>query len=324
MLALYLLQHYLEMFKNMEVRSKGVEKNNSDERKIIYEEIKTIVKSILTIQDKIEDEKEKKIIKSLIGKYSAITTSLQSLQPVNPNDQNGIPPNIISFIKQQSIIKLASINEIDKKEVVETYCDLICNYLKSYHKDLIAEIEGDSIFLLKGNDRIILISVGDNFLINKIIPINKFKSIYPIYSLEFYQKFWKKIVEAVRHFCYNNNLIIISDNKLPDVIDCNSSEKLKAWNISERKTVDVLLKFKLKENKNIWSFSLNNNIKTSQTNEDPLFKTMVQCIDPKLKSIFNKNGVIIQNNYIDNQLFSDIDFGHHTVRLKKEQYKMLT
>ena len=66
-------QHYSKMYEGIAGRVKGLDKKDTDERKMSYEEIKSVVKAILTIQDKLKDKKQKKEIDNVLSKFRKLT-----------------------------------------------------------------------------------------------------------------------------------------------------------------------------------------------------------------------------------------------------------
>ena len=230
-------------------------------------------------------------------------------------------------INKSILIKMAN-NDINlpAQEVANCYGDMICEKLKHAHPGILPSIQGNTINITNDGKIMFIVHIGDNLMVDKILPGDDIKKVYPVHSCEFYQKYWKKIVEALKHFCLDGNILLFTNN-MPDVVNANCTEQIDAWDMKNNKPTKVVIKFKTMEKTSLWTFS--KNIITAEdkvskyTEEDYAQRKMAICNDPSLPSIYNEKGFIL--NVISTRIgiISDIDFGHHVVRLEEKKYTLL-
>ena len=163
--------------------------------------------------------------------------------------------------------------------------------------------------------------------IDSIFPVGEFSLRYPYYSLEFYQKYWKPIVESIGHF-YNidfDTLLVTNKSELPDVPKKAESIILSGWNVGGRKNNSILLAF----TEDMWMFNNSSDLVksavTSIYNEQDYLDAVVKCIDPQLKSIFNRTGAVIQVIPQTDYIEIDVDFGRGigVIRLTEKQTEII-
>jgi hypothetical protein len=156
--------------------------------------------------------------------------------------------------------------------------------------------------------------------------------IYPLYSLEFYQKYWKPIVEKLNHFYITDadTLIIADQTSLSDIPkNFPLSREIKGWQVENKRPQEVSLSFKKGGDKALWMFEASivkklasAEIKeVSKYTEQDYLGGIFRCTDPKLKSIFNQTGEVIQIIPLVDNVEVDIDFGRGigVVRLTEDK-----
>jgi hypothetical protein len=289
-----------------------------------------------------EAEKEKEAIpeapqEGLGGPEEAggpeVSKSMSSV-PEQPAQAPAGPPAIAN---RRALIKTASLNDIDNKisvSIKEFYCDRICNALKAKHNGIIA-ISGNRKIVIKDNDEDILdIHLGNNLLISHIGSVGKLSKIYPESSIEFYQRYWKPIVEAVKHhyFSAEDKLLIVEDS-LPDLPkEMPYNYNIKMYDIKNKINTTASINF-CNKSPSLWifDFSAKENIREAKsvskyTEQDYIQNgkpAVVMCTDPNLKSVYRKTGQVIQVIPYDGHVEVDVDFGHHTIRLTENQLEII-
>jgi hypothetical protein len=172
-------------------------------------------------------------------------------------------------------------------------------------------------------------------LISHIASIGKLSKIHPSSSIEFYQKYWKPIVEAVRHYHFNengNDCLLVVEESLPDMPKCTPYNfDVKMYDIKNKKNTTASINF-YDKNPSLWifDFSEKKNMREAQNTKNVSRYTeqdyiengkpaIFKCIDPSLKSIYLKTGTVVQVIPYNGHVEVDLDFGHHTIRLTENQ-----
>jgi hypothetical protein len=363
-----LFNHYINIFDILEDRSASV-KNDKKLRQNIYEEIKGVIDGIIKIKNSAkklnEDEEEAKKTKNqvneldqiiskfkgLVNKYfsdllaedvakrkkeeadakAAVSSAQESAPqvPIIPSMDNfQSQPNVAM---QSNVLTKTSKNDINNVQdaILQEYAERACLAIEHIHPDVTYRLGEKSIDLVE-NDTILKITLNSNMNINKIISTGSLAEIFPVNSIEFYQRYWKPIVESTGHFSIDETGIIIdaSQHVLPDIPNtCPSFFKIAGWNNTSKKKYSCSLWFKGKVP--LWGFSsLAEKVEERPPVElEQIFFNgkRVECIDENLKTIFGKIGtvigVILPNSA--NILELDVDFGRAIVRLTKNQIKIL-
>ena len=125
-------------------------------------------------------------------------------------------------------------------------------------------------------------------------------------------------------------LILKDKNKFPNV-SLNSSKQfiLTGWNLDTHKIDKVNISFKGVKDQ-IWMFEKCQNIKEanaqSKYTKEEYLNSIIQCIDPQLKSIYGRTGEVIQIIPGTDIIELDIDFGRGIgiVRLTEQQIKIIS
>lgn len=353
---------------------KGYEKGDKDEKekaKLLYEEIKAIVGEILRVTNEIEDKKQKTELESLIKEYGSVVKRylnsllLEDVRKIEKEKtegaENPLPtdaplldqPDQLNLEAPQGvenslafninkIIKLANeVPHFTKKEIneiLEHYRDLICDRFKIKDSSVIGlvNLATKEIAFKNTDGEFLVVTVGNNLLVKNVIPLGKVAKIYPVSSSMFYQKYWKPVVEAVKHFFIQHNgddYAILLKNSLPDIPKTlPASKPIKIFNLSNQSEVTVNIKFHDKNS--VWTIDLDTPIdkNVSENNAKTYIETkyvqggkgaIVVCVDAELESIYKKTGVVVQIIPFENNLELDIDFGHHVVRLTEDQIEIV-
>jgi len=317
-------QHYESIFNIIEERAKG--EDEGDKKEIIYNEIKQVVDEILKVKEQIEDDKSKSELEKIISKFRGLVrqkfskylqediseeNKLKDITDSVPDQQDqqydpATPSEPVS--KTARTASLNIIKELDL-DILERYAKDICKAIEKKHPSSIYQILTDRSILIKdskNNNSLLKIQTNDEMSISGIYPIDNISDIYPYHSKEFYQRYWKPIVESVGHYAINNDMVY---GKLPDIPEYNKDFKVQSYK------ENIILKF----GTNIWELKakpLDDAQETKVSPKDPKeyteddFKenTMVECIVPELKSIFGKKGIVIQVIPLEAHIELDVQF----------------
>lgn len=292
-----LLNHYYALLQLMGKRSQSHFKNE-DEKQTVFDEISQAIKELNNIKEHIDN---KKSIKILILKFQKLLS--RYFHGMKAKEEN---------------------KELQAySTMMHKYADQTCDTIKDVHPDCFYIIRGDMIFICEPHNHrakgLLRLCVNKNKKICGIYPEDDLRTIYPLHSVKFYQKYWKPIVEANGHFYINDKktLIISGNNSLPDTPMSPSDIPV----VGDKH--NLCLSFRGKSLS--WFFKEANadiNPNHSKYTEQDFIQNAprrVQCIDPILKSIYGKIGEVVQVIPMDNALELDIDFGRHIVRLDESQ-----
>jgi hypothetical protein len=358
-----MMDHYLSIFNILSKKTNGLgEKNKQkDKREIVYGEIKAIVDEILKVEEKVEEASVKKDLDDLISKFkhlvsanfhdllmkdideianqekqsqqSPVAQVPQAQQPQEPSLEEQATQAITSTAKT-SFVKQAEFNKNNQDELLEDYGCKICKTLEKKHSNAIFKVNYENRFIdiVEADSGDLLLKIGfDNTMnLDKIVPFGKLESVFPINSVEFYQRYWKPVVEAVGHFFVKSASVILSTNEisLPDIPNkCPFYCNLKGIETTSKKAKSVTLWFK--GGNPTWDFEKNAHVKTQDgkeyTEEDFVNGSpkIVKCIDPKLKTIYQKTGEVVQVIPLESHIEIDVDFGRTIIRLTEHQVEII-
>jgi hypothetical protein len=326
--------------------SKGQGKTRKD-RDMAYKKVKVVVDEIKRAEQKVEEKKEKSKLKQthnlfrqLMIKHfpdKIIEERKQQEQaakqpPPSPAAapspsaaQPSIPilaSKIAALIDPKSNREQELIDLEVRQDLLADYAERICECLRHKHNGCYYQINYprlNEIKIYDTNDEVMLkIGINDFLSIDNVIPVGKLYQICPFHTVEFYQKYWKPVVESVGHFCINNPpvLIVVGENTLPDVMRETVEQPtiLEGWNSAKSRKEPVEICFKGEHL--IWVIKISDTQKTASNDKEIQRYSQnvlkrVKCIDNKLESINGKEGVIIQSIPIVNPDFEeiDVDFG---------------
>lgn len=326
-----LSQHYSELLVLMNERARSEFKSNK-EREFVYIEIKQLTEELEKILELIDEKgKMEKLLHSfqslLRKKFPDLVSKDEKEKKEQEKDTLVDVPNELQPETQPEMQPPLA----NKEKKLIRYAENSCMAIEHIHENIIYKINKSDIVLLslsKNNsaEPLLKISVNKDGYINKIIPQGTVSEIYPLYSTKFYQKYWKPIVEANRHYFVDgeNFLLNLDECVLPDI-----PKKNETFNLIANNSHQIKLSFKGEKN-TAWFFEKGDNIvkeaKNSKYKEEDFIKNSprrVQCIDPQLKSIYQKFGEVVQVIPLDTGLELDINFGRHIVRLTENQIELV-
>jgi len=348
--------HYLNLLDEMDDRSRGAVGDKDEEDKV-YNMIKMIVAELDNLEETIETGKEKKHISKIRGLFRKLIRDFFQEYADKDEDEDeeaevepaatpapeaeAMPtptPTPAVSANRNVFAKRINLDEATKKEVIDDFGENICIAIR-HRLPVIYEVSDDlqQIVISELENRkkspILKIGINDHLHINSIVPVSKLYDMYPYHSLEFYQKFWKPIVEKVGHFFIEDAGILISPKhqRLPDIPKkCPESHMVKGWDCCKRNLVPVSVSFR-GDKTPIWIFEASSNQlnkmakKTSKYTEQKYINAVVKCIDPNLDSIYNKTGSVIQVMPATDHIELDVDFGRglDVVRLTESQIEIV-
>ena len=343
-----LVNHYREIYDGLEDKTHGVKKVPQEERDKVYQEVKMVKKELETIIKQIEEEKQKKQLKRMLMLYrqlirrnftaeeaedkkkEAEAPPMPAMPPPAPGGApGGMPPLMASVIDPESdnteILDLEA-----KRELMEHYGEKACQAI--HHKCNGAHYvigEDDSLMIFDStNSPVLRLGVNEKLHVDKIIPVGKTSKICPYHTVEFYQKYWKPIVEEVGHFYIDDTstLVLASLSSLPDTPKGNDVGVVEGWNTKDKRLETVEVAFR--GDKPTWFFDaakVEKIASASKYTEQDYLNSVVKCIDPKLESIFGRTGAVIQIIPYDDFIELDVKFGRGlgNVRLTEKQIEIV-
>ncbi len=337
-----LVNHYKEIYDGLEIKTHGLKGAPKEERDKVYQEAKMVKDELKIIYKQLENIGDKKKIgnilmrcKDLIKKYFRVEEKedkkKESLMPSAPPPPGGAPegmPPVMASLIDPEAQSTKFVNNETKEELLECYGEKICravedkhtgaHYIMSKNKDVLTIYN-------EHNNPIIRVGINDKLHVNNILPLGDIHKTFPYYSVRFYQKYWKPIVDELGHFYFEDAAILILPSlaSLPDVPKNSGTGILKGWDVKEKKMRQIEISFKGSNP----SWFLNevriNKVaeNTSKYTEQEYINSIVKCIDPKLKSIFGRTGAVIQIIPYDDFIEVDVDFGRGIgiIRLTEKQ-----
>ena len=308
-----LINHYLEVFENLKLKAKGCISTEDKER--VKKEIDIVKEQMNKVIEKIDKKEDKKKLEAVLFHIKKIEREykIASVNSVNKVQEIG--------------------DEACKKELMEEYGYKICEAIQQTHRDCHYNVCDDfvDIYDLEDKEQILKIEINDRLHICSILPLNKLAEIYPYHSWEFYQKYWKLIIENVGHFYINDLEALIApvQFRLPDIPTEDKVFIIKGFDVKNCEEISVGLKFKkIQDGKDtVWMFNSGKNIKiaSSKYNEQDYSNAIVKCIDPALKSIYGRTGCVIEVVPLTDYVLLDVDFGRglDVIRIKEEQIEIV-
>jgi len=365
-----------QVLKLMVEKSKGFK--DEEDRKAVYEEIKSIVTGILKMKEDLEDGKHKDEIDRQLGgfkklvreKFSDLLSKdkmelekeekekenppishemeelgglegLESLTAPIEGDPGvpGVPPIGQPMAMSQFtniMMRTSSLDSDVKESLMDEYAIRACRAIEKKHPDAICKIDSNRgvLKITKATGEPLLkVCVNDNMNVYSIEPEGDLSKAYPLYSIEFYQKYWKPMVEKIGHYFISDmdTLMCPSKSALPDIPNqFPSSVQMIGWQVKSSKENPFELRFC--GDKPSWGFKKSELKKEAATRpskytEDDFLRNQpsrVQCIDPKLKSLEGKIGEVVQVVPLEDHIELDVNFGRVVVRLTESQIELLT
>jgi len=239
-----IIDHYRDILDFLNDRADGFEDEGSkgrgeNERKIVYEEIKSVVSELLNLKDGIDSDDDKIEIDDILDDFRAIVhdhfsdllaedAKAQEDEDLEPGDDTmvnmgdmGMPPEggfpapqgelgaleaPLIGTRLDVMLRAAAKGEetLDPallEDILEHYAYRIGSLIGKIDPDCICKINKNdrSINVAKGSENQLRILVGEDLFVHDIMPVGTLSDIYPYDSTEFYTKYWKPVVEAVGH-----------------------------------------------------------------------------------------------------------------------------
>ena len=352
--------HYREFLKNVKLKARGTFEEE-EEKELAYAEVKMIVGEMDTLLQTVEDSNAKKqltriqnsfkkVIRQHYPKYkakddaqeaeqaamqAAMPPAMPPTMPPAPDPMAAPPAPAMASRKTHRIASSIDL----KDELLDEYASKACEAVSSHHNVVFQSCPKTGhavIYTLDDGlkEPILVLSMNEYLNINSIMPHDNLRSKCPFHSLEFYQRYWKPIVESIGHFFVDEAdvLILTSRTRLPDITaKTPSTQTLKGWSpkSSKEKNIDVSFKG---EKDPIWileaSYSDNSSqIKSAESKytEQDYMNAIIKCIDPDLKSIYGRTGGVVQVLPLVNQVEVDVDFGRGIgiVRLDESKIEII-
>ena len=337
-----ILDQYWKNFKSLNRKAKSAHKKDQDERDKIFNETVIVVAEVETILQNITSEKDKKQLQRLLSAFKKVQTKYfpkelrkheaekakqEAAPPMPAPDMGGMGEGMGAGMGEGMAPVLAS--KIEKRiadsllsQVLDHVGEKACEAVHGEnHRDPIFVVDEDAreveiLDVCEGTKLPILtLHVNEKLNVDNIMPSKYTSKIHPVHSVEFYQRYWKPVVESLGHIYIPDRDILICSavSGLPDVPGSfPESFTLGGWN-TEKNCADVVdISFK-GEDKPIWVFEAAKERKfasnQSQHQEQKYIDAVVKCIDPDLKSLYGRTGVVVQVNPRKDFVEADVDFG---------------
>lgn len=344
--SIMIADHYEKIFDGLADEASGSIKLDDKKKEINYKEAKLVLGEVLFLIDKIkeddiEEEEYKKEsikrlnniknkIKSLVHKYyqhqlNDDVKKSKEKENQQPMMENVPPPDMNQqpLAKSRSLlIKVASISfeETEIEEIFEEYAQLACKSLENKHRDLTYKIlmKERQITLVSNKKDLLKINIENDYFVGSIEPGEEIVKLYPLCSIEFYQTYWKPVVEAIGHCGYGNgdDILYLNENSLPDYSP-NGKYKVKLMSKKTKESKDSFLTFKGEDP--TWLFE-----KTAQVNNQPKVNDLVICTVDSLPTYFQKTGEVIKLvKFSESEIEYIIDFGNSYIRMTTDQFKIV-
>lgn len=354
--------HYEIIYDGLVDTAVGMEIEDKLQKKVNYLEAKAVLTELLFLIEKVpEDEiglkKEKenaesrlnsvvKKIKKLVHKYYSedLAEDKKKQEEVGAGDMGGMPPpeggmpamppmdSGMSMASSRPFMKMAQ--SLDKEcvdELIDEYGKRACQAIAGKHPKVLFSRNENGIELKESKDIIVSISIDKDYFIEDINPEGKVEELYPYHSLEFYQAYWKPIVEKIGHCCVgNNSSVLITEGKsLPDLPKNfpHISDKFQTINKKSKQVHPCCVSFR--GDKPSWFVEQSKVEKTasSQHTEEDYYQNgkgaMVVCTDPELQSYYKKTGNVVQVIPFGDSVEVDINFGNHICRMTEDQFEII-
>lgn len=368
-----IIGHYSTIFAAIENKCKSFK--DEKDKELAYKEVKGIVGGLLKVKESLEKGEDKSKIEKVLDDFRRLVhekfpkllakdkeemerekknPKAPPAPPVPPNAEGGeMPPDMgqqgqqgaapelpmMPMAQVDAILKYGSnmLGDI-RTEMLDEYAERVCRCIEKHHPNAICKIDYDGgVFNISSatEGSLLRVAVNDDLQLQDIEPYAGLSSAFPIHSLEFYQKYWKPIVERVGH-CLSRDLGIMicpSKSTLPDIPnEFPYSVKVSGWSVKDQAERPFEVCFS-GENPT-WMLRSVDFIKEAATakpkpsrfTEEDFIRGQprrVQCIDENLQSIYGKIGEVVQVIPLQDHIEVDVDFGRLVVRLTESQIKLI-
>lgn len=301
-----MVNHYRELLSSMEQKAAG-EKPGTDTYDVVLKEIEAIEQELKGVINAMGDEakEDRAKIVSLLKGFGRLKTKY--------------------FPHTRKSQKTASLNRNEKIEILEDYAERACRALSNRHSDLIPVVdlgEYSVIKLVPLTEKIpvIVLRVNKKLQLDNIIPKGSVSKTFPCHTGRFYQVYWKPIAEAIGHFDLSDCNVCLNTRELPDIIEDRLSIPLNGWNYSSEGREDSI-NLCTNGGDDLWLFNPSKKCMASDQSQSHI----VKCIDPALKSIYGRTGIVISDFSVGDNTEIDVDFGRglDIVRLTPSQIEIV-
>jgi hypothetical protein len=318
-----LINHYVNLLGMMEDLSRGAKGEKESE-----EDAKKQVDMIVSeLEGALRQVKEKKYLSKLVS----LLRGFKKLR------------RKYFGVKETKTAALKEVDDAAVDELLYDYGQRVCEAVQEYHKGAICFVHhsrnGGEIVIKEIKDvngeeddlyeTILKVRVNENANVDIVIPYGRLSRLYPFYSVEFYQRYWKPIIESIGHFYLDdaNVLLVPEKSPLPDISNGEDTHTLEGWNLEKNGEEKVDISFR--GEKPIWIFEASRTTKTakvqSKYTEQDYLNSVVKCIDSNLESIHGRTGAVIQIIPLTDMIELDVDFGRGLgiVRLTEDQVEII-
>ena len=372
-----IVDHFTKIFELTVERTKAFK--DEKDKELAYGELKAAVTGLLQVQENLEVDSDKIKLDDVLKKFRELAQSKFSkllskdkaemekkenepdVPPVpegmpveppmtepmgDPMGEGALPMTPVANVGQIDAIMrygMCNINDI-RTEVLDEYAERICKCIEKTHPDAICKIDYDDgtfkISQAKGGT-LLKVTVNKDLHLQDIEPASELSNAFPLHSLEFYQKYWKPIVENVGH-CLSRDLGMIicpAKSSLPDIPNSfPTTVKVMGWSVKDKdeKPFEMyfggedptwrIKKFTKTEETKDDVVTAKRKVRPSKYTEEDFIQGQprrVQCIDPNLKSILGKVGEVEQVIPLKDHIEVDVNFGRLTVRLTENQIELI-
>lgn len=306
-----LISHYVGVMRSLRLRVKGA-RGDKDEEEKAQKEVDMVVTEIEQVMAKITDSKDKRQIRRILA-------YIKRLQ----KHKRPAPPKVAFKIDP----KQADLDT--KRDLMDKYAQKICEAIQGHHPDAFYQVEPErgriTVLETKGSP-ILRATVNGDLNVDGIFAAGSVHNTLRYHTPEFYQRYWKPIVAKIGHFFLNDLAVLIDprSSEIPDVPRGQGNFYIDGWNTSSGKPETIKLSFG-----KTWMFSRvgasQDSGQVSKYTEDDYQNAVVRCIDPVLKSLFNRTGEVVQVIPSVSMIELDVNFGRglDVVRLTEEQIEIV-
>jgi len=361
--------NYLGILHNLDLMAQGAE-GDKEESEIAYQSIKMVLKELSAIKEKLDNKKSIDILinkfKKLMNEYFGARYAKETQKEDKPkSDFSNLPPappppsapapspaspapapapppptaftlnkfrKIATMLAPESYDPREFLNDEIKREAIDEYATRACHAILNKHTDIkySFNIDNGEIKIFDAGMLILKIQVNEYLNITSIVPANDLQEIYPYHTLEFYQKYWKPIVESIGHFCLSgtSTIIVVDRMTLPDAPKTDKNFTIECWNNSSKQKENMDISF-CGENPT-WLFKPSSRTVQASTHPSKYIETdyanaIVKCIDPNLKTIIGRTGAVVQVMPLTDIIEIDVDFGRGlgVIRLTEDQIEIV-
>jgi len=345
-----LIDHYLSILRNIRRKVKSSLHEDQETKDSIYKEIQMVSEEINTILDQITSLKDKSQLKRILSYYEKLiqkyfpekreekieetSGTMEAEQEVLQNPTEVLSNSINVIASTIDNLKSKITNSCLIEELLDEYGQRSCCAIQDRHSDSYYVCFPDKRMIVIydfQNNPLLRIAVNEDLVVNNVLPEKKIRDLCPFYSVDFYQRYWKPIVENLGHYCIGDPpiLIIPSYSCLPDFGTSNQTHKMEGWNCRKKDKDDFCISFR--GEKPIWVIESSDQIRIAESKilskytEQDYRDALVRCIDPQLKTIYNRTGSVIQVVPGTDIIEIDVDFGRGLgpVRLVEQQIEII-